>query len=320
MELIELWPLVVLLADGEWHSGEALGTRLGVSRAAVWKRLQALEQVGLRVDTQRGRGYTLPGGLDLLDAARIHEQLPPALRADMASIEVLLEVPSTNARLLAAKAPAVCLVECQTAGRGRRGRHWFSAIGGSLCLSQSWVFQGGAASLQGLSLAVGVVVAEVLESLGADTIELKWPNDLMRADAKLGGILIELAGDAAGECRAVVGVGLNLALPASAAVDPSWSDVRRAGMHADRSTLAVAVIAAIWTLLRDYGVSGFAGYRSRWEARSAWSGRVVRLSTPASSVSGVLEGVDDSGALLLRTEAGVTAHTGGEISLRLHHA
>lgn len=315
----DVWRLLELLADGQFHSGEALGQCLGVSRAAVWKRLRQLEALQLQVERRPGLGYRLHGGLDLLDA----QVLASAVPATAGRLEVLRQVDSTNTHLLQSPhCPAVCLAELQTAGRGRRGRQWLSVLAGSLCFSQSWVFQGGAAALQGLSLAVGVVLVDALEALGARGLALKWPNDLLLDGAKLGGILIELVGDAAGECRVVVGVGLNLGLPSSlrAAVGQPSSDIRAAGVHHSRTTVAAACVTAMTHLLETYATTGFGPYRRSWESRNAYAGCEVILSTPAEAVVGVLRGVDGAGALVLDTDSGAQVFTGGEISLRKRHA
>ena len=119
---------------------------------------------------------------------------------------------STNAEPMrqaeAGGAPGlVCTAEQQTAGRGRRGRQWVSPFASNLYLSLVWEFSQGAAALEGLSLAVGVAVARALAACDVPAVQLKWPNDVLHDGAKLGGILLEMTGDAAGACQVVVGVG-----------------------------------------------------------------------------------------------------------------
>lgn len=157
--LRQLRPVLELLADGEVHSGEALGAALGVSRAAVWKQLQKLTQYGLVVESVKGHGYRLPGGLNLLSAAAIEGNLFPGARRLLRELILYDEVDSTNARLLA-RMEAGCghgvamFAERQTAGRGRRGRHWVSPFSSGIILSIGWQFSGGIQLLEGLSLAI----------------------------------------------------------------------------------------------------------------------------------------------------------------------
>ena len=210
------FPLLRLLADGEFHSGESLGETLGVSRAAIWNRVRTIERAGLSVIKVRGRGYRLAEPLDLVDAQALERALSDAPAGF--STEFLNECESTNTVLLArarsgAPHASVLFCEHQSAGRGRRGKDWQSGIGTGLTFSLLWRFQEGAGQLSGLSLAVGVAIARALGSVGFDQVQLKWPNDLLLGGHKLGGILIEVSGDYLGPSAAVIGVGLNMRLP-----------------------------------------------------------------------------------------------------------
>ncbi len=206
--------LMRLLSDGEVHSGEQLGEALGISRAAVWKQLKKLEALGVEVVAVKGRGYQLSQRLEPLEGAKIVERLPAQARHHLARLFVEDQLPSSNEYLRqrfeqGAGHGEVCLVELQTAGRGRRGRVWSTPWGQSLMLSLGWRFESGIAVLEGLSLAVGVVVAQVLEQHGVAP-KLKWPNDILLSEqgdgpgdelGKLAGILIEVTGDAAGPAK-----------------------------------------------------------------------------------------------------------------------
>jgi BirA family biotin operon repressor/biotin-[acetyl-CoA-carboxylase] ligase len=321
----QLQNLLGVLADGEYHSGRELGELLGVSRTAVWKHLQKLSELGVTLHSGRGRGYCLPGGLELLNAEAIAAQLPtfePPL-----ALEVLPLVDSTNSRLMreAERLPSgtVCLAEQQSAGRGRRGRAWVSPFARNLYLSVLWHFDGGAAELEGLSLAVGVGIAEALESFGVAGVTLKWPNDVLANGRKLAGILLEMSGDAAGACQLVVGVGINIEMTAVAAqaIDQPWCDV--ASLVAEqglpkvqRNDLCAAVLARLVPLLANFPQEGFAHWRSRWVSRAAFMGQPVKLSAAKNETFGVLRGVDDRGALRLETVNGEQLVYGGEVSLR----
>jgi BirA family transcriptional regulator, biotin operon repressor / biotin---[acetyl-CoA-carboxylase] ligase len=310
-----------VLSDGGFHSGEELGALLGVSRAAVWKQLQSLEGYGLQVESMRGRGYRLVDGVELLDLQRIQASLmttPGALRLD-----VLMSIASTNEYLVAQQDATgfhVCIAEHQTQGRGRRGRQWVSPFGASLYLSVKRRFESGVAALEGLSLAVGVVLARLLHGFGYTDVLLKWPNDLLARDAKLGGILIEINGDASGAVDVVVGVGINVKMPASYAksIDQPWIDLAALGNSAavGRNALAAAAIDALIGLLSSYERRGFADYRDEWNRFDAIAGRSVSVRLGQSTEQGIALGVDQQGALLVETQSGVRSFSGGEISLR----
>lgn len=318
--------LLSLLANGDFHSGQALADVLGVSRTAVWKQLNAMAaEFNLEVDSVRGKGYRIPGGLDLLDSGEVIAGLTNRARGLMGGLEVLDTIDSTNAELArrgeqGAGSGLVCTAEQQTAGRGRRGRQWVSPYAGNLYLSVLWEFREGAAALEGLSLAVGVAVARALQGVGVPGVQLKWPNDVLHDNAKLGGILIEMQGDVAGPCRVVIGIGLNVVMPAAAAsaIDQAWTDVATitGGRQPRRSELLAAQLNELLPLLADFEQQGFAHWREQWRSLDAFADAEVILDAGATPLAGIARGVDERGALLLETGTGVRAVHGGEISLR----
>ncbi len=317
--------LLKLMADGEYHSGEVLGRMLGVSRAAVWKSLENFAALGLDVRRQRGRGYRIDGGMSLLDATAIRCLCNIDQQFD--ALEVLPTVESTNKYLLEKisandhrRTQRICLAEMQEAGRGRRGRSWQSPFASNVYLSVSWQFDNGVSAMAGLSLAVGVVVAESLEELGCRGVELKWPNDILVNDAKLGGVLVEITGDAAGLCHAVVGVGVNVSMPALAAreIDQSWTDLAALMEETPhRNTVVVCLLQRLSRLLACYENHGFAAYRPRWQARNAHKNERVLLSSPSGSTQGIMRGVTATGAIELEVDGRIEEFIGGELSLRV---
>lgn len=313
------WPLIELLADGQSHSGEFLGQQLGVSRAAIWKMVQQLQAAGLAVESVRGRGYCVAGGINLLNASLITSQLSVAARHCVSRLDVMQQVGSTNTVL--AGEPfgngAVMLAEQQTAGRGRRGRNWLSPLASNLYLSVRWHFTAGIASLEGLSLAVGVALAEALSFHGVDNIELKWPNDLWLNGKKLGGVLVEIGGDVNGECYAIVGVGLNVSMPQgfAANIDQPWSDLASAGVKDSRNDLAASLISHLIQLLSHYQRKGFNHYREAWLARNALANKLVNV-TGAEELAGRVSGITEAGGLILQTPKGEQVVNGGEVSVR----
>ncbi len=318
--------LLQLLADGEFHSGQELADTLGVSRTAIWKQLAKLELDGLTFESVKGKGYRLVGGIELLDQVRILADLQQPVRKQLKELVVADTIDSTNAeilrRLTAGEAASglVCTAEQQSAGRGRRGRQWISPYGGNIYLSLGWEFAGGAAALEGLSLAVGVAVSEALASLGVTEVALKWPNDLLHGESKLGGVLIEMVGDAAGPCAVVVGIGINVKMPPAAAadIDQQWTDLVTiaAGRELGRNEVLAAMLNQLLPLLHQYEVLGFAHWRERWLALDVHADQPVVVTSGSRKISGIARGIDTTGALLLETELGINPVHGGEVSLR----
>jgi len=318
-----------LLGDGEIHSGAAIGEALGISRAAVWKQLKKLADLGLEMQSVKGSGYRIPGGVELLSADAISARVATAANAIApAQVIVLDSVDSTN-NYLKSKFEGrdgngiVCLAEQQTAGRGRRGRTWVSPYARNLYFSTIWTFSGGASTLEGLSLAVAVAVRRALaEVVGTSEVKLKWPNDLLLGGRKVGGILLEMLGDPAGICQVVIGVGLNVGMgrgfgPASGSdqISQPWADLREFA-PVSRNGLAAALICHLLPLLDTYQARGFRAYRAEWQGADAFADALIQLQTPAGSVIGRSRGVDASGAICLESDGVIRSYFGGEVSLR----
>jgi BirA family transcriptional regulator, biotin operon repressor / biotin---[acetyl-CoA-carboxylase] ligase len=318
--------LLHLLADGEFRSGQELADVMGVSRTAVWKQVnRVVAEWDITVEAVKGKGYRIPGGFDLLDDAQIREALDARPLDLLSRLDILDRVDSTNAEVLrraeqGGSSGLVCTAEQQTAGRGRRGRSWVSPYGSNLYLSLLWEFSQGAAALEGLSLAVGVGVARALRACDIPDVRLKWPNDILHGGAKLGGILLEMSGDAAGSCRVVIGVGLNVAMPkaAAASIEQAWTDIRAITPtpEPDRNSLLAALLNELLPLAADFEQEGFGYWREQWQALDAFADTPVVLTTGSGQLAGVARGVDERGALQLETAGGIQAIYGGEISLR----
>ena len=314
------------LKDGKFHSGESLGELLGVSRTAVWKQLQKLEEIGLQVESVKGTGYRVANGIDLLVKDDITAHLRESNRNEPRSVELFQSLDSTNKYLQEQAEKSGCsgsvvLAERQTSGRGRRGKAWVSPFAANIYMSILWDFEQGAQALEGLSLAVGVAVRRALIEVGLEDVRLKWPNDIYIGNKKLGGILLEMIGDPAGHCSVVIGVGINVSMPASIAVniDQPWTDCcSESDAPIARSRLAALLIDNIFDILNDFESLGFAGYRDEWQEADAFKGLQGTISTPRDSVSGTVIGVDNSGAVQLKLMSGeVKSFIGGELSLRL---
>lgn len=309
--------LLRLLADGQFHSGEQLGEQLSVSRAAVGKHVQALKALGLEVYSVSGKGYRLAVPLQLLDQTRLSEALAPN-RAELVPV-----IGSTNQHwfdvLSRLEKGDICVAECQTAGRGRRGRQWISPFGGQLIMSMYWRLEQGMAAAMGLSLVVGIAVVEALEAQGFAGVELKWPNDLYLNGRKLAGILVEMSGTAGGPCQLVIGMGLNLLLPRSEQerIDQPWAELAELGNIEDRNGLVIAVANHMQRSLVLFEREGIAAFREQWNRLDYFNGKAVRVLMGEQQIHGIARGIDAQGALLLELPNGETQRfLGGEISLR----
>ena len=308
--------LISILADAEFHSGEQLGERLGMSRAAINKHIQTLRDWGVDVFTVPGKGYSLPEPIQLLDEEQIARQI------EHGRVTVLPVIDSTNQylldRLSELQSGDACVAEYQQAGRGRRGRKWFSPFGSNLYLSMYWRLEQGPAAAIGLSLVIGIVIAEVLQSLGADKVRVKWPNDLYLQDRKLSGILVELTGKTGDAAQIVSGAGINLMMRRveSDVVNQGWISLQEAGISIARNTLAACLIKELRAGFKLFENEGLAPYLTRWEKLDNFINRPVKLIIGDKEIFGISRGIDAQGALLLEQDGMVKPWIGGEISLR----
>ena len=315
------------LADGRFHSGQELARDLGVSRSAVWKAAGALRELGATLHAVRNRGYRLPSGRDALDAGRIRSQLPPEAREHVRDIQAVWTVDSTNSALLARPNPPcgkseILLAEYQTAGRGRRGRAWLAPPGGAICLSLSWTFREVPRDLGALGLVVGVCILRARRAAGLTDLNLKWPNDVLFEGRKLGGVLIELRAEGAGNACVVIGMGLNVALgaPLLEAIGRTGvlaTDLVGAGLtHPSRNALAAALIAEVLRALPVFEAEALRPFVEEWRAADALRARPIEVRAIGSIARGLARGIDLHGALLLETPQGVRRFVSGDVTVR----
>jgi len=316
--------LLILLSDGDYHSGEELGQAMGISRTAVWKQVNKLSELGVSIHSVKSKGYRIEGGLDLLHEEKLREQFSQNSIEQCSQLIVERSIPSTNGYVkeqaeIANATGLAILAEQQTAGRGRRGRTWVSPFGCNVYLSVAWGFDSGIEAIEGLSLAVGVSVCRALKRCGIEGVQLKWPNDLLWGQRKVGGILLEVVGDPTGFCQVVIGIGLNVGMDnkASAGIDQAWANIDEvAGKKVARNVLAGSVLDELFSLLKDYEQVGFLSYQEEWQAHDAYADQPVRLSMVSKQVEGVARGVSGSGALQLEVDGDLLEFSGGEISMR----
>jgi BirA family biotin operon repressor/biotin-[acetyl-CoA-carboxylase] ligase len=316
--------LLSALSSERAISGTELAARFGVTRAAIWKQIESLRELGIGIEAAAGAGYRLVWPIELLDATIIRAGMPLAQRDRLSELDIRWQVDSTNSELMRRAADValdriVCLAETQSAGRGRRGRSWYSPLAGNVYCSVLRRFPHGMAGLSGLSLAVGVAVIRALADCGIDDIGLKWPNDVLAHGKKLGGILVELGGEFLGPCHAVIGVGINLRLHAADdAIEQPWTDLAILcdATPPSRNRLAAHLIARLLDALDDFAMHGFAAFVDTYAQHDLLVGKAIRLSTPQGSQDGIAMGVDARGALRMSESGEIRSYDSVEVSVR----
>lgn len=320
--------LVELLSDGLTHSGRSLGGDLGISRAAVHKHITGLRELGLDVQGVVGGGYCLSKPLELLDREKITTNLADNISAKIDRFELTWSIPSTNDFLVEAiknrkvtSSGAVCLTEHQSSGRGRRGKFWVSPFASNLYLSIAWRFEDGTSVLDGLSLSLAMQLVQSLQrAFNLSDLKIKWPNDIVLKGQKLGGILIDVMGEAAGPCWVVVGLGINVLEESQVMrqIDQPWvglSALLEGGVS--RNYLASIALNAIVNTLMMHESQGFAIENNEWKKYDAYFGKQVFVIRGDGDVfSGVSKGISRTGCLVVDVDGVSRIVSAGEVSLR----
>lgn len=317
--------LLAALAPGQPVSGARLAGTAGLTRAAIWKQVEALRARGLPVESRGAAGYCLPWPVEMLDATAIRAAVPASVRSRLGALEVHWELDSTSSELQrrGAQAPDLAMVfaETQTAGRGRRGRTWLSPPGLNIYLSCLKRFDGGLGALSGLSLAVGTIVLRALDALGIAGAGLKWPNDVLTGDGKLAGILVELSGEYQGPCAAVIGIGLNLRLTDGLREQAGQPVADLAGLCGgdppSRNDVAGALVEQLARGLLQFETEGFAAFVDDYARHDLLRDRPLTLSGAHETFHGTGGGVDARGALRVRAADGsVRAVDSADVTVR----
>ncbi|PJE80765.1 Bifunctional ligase/repressor BirA [invertebrate metagenome] len=316
--------LLNLLSDGKFHSGEDIGQNLGISRAAVWKKIRTLRSLGLSLESVKGTGYRLPVGLKLLDQHKIQAQLNSDI-LPLLTLHTDIVAESTNdwVRQIAAEHPDknlhVCTVEYQSQGRGRRGRQWINPFGSTIALSLYWKLNQGLSQLEGLSLAIGLSVLKSLQSSGVEPLQLKWPNDILCHRKKLCGILLEASGDPNGESEVIIGIGINVLLneeQLTSLGQPATDITHACGFPISRNQLIAHLLNHLIPTLKQYEQKGFQPFRQEWCRHDAFFGQQVTLNMTRCQLTGTEQGVNELGQILLEIDNEIRAFSAGEVSLR----
>ncbi len=319
--------LLNILADGEFHSGTELAQQVAISRSAIWKQLQALEDLGVDLIAVTGKGYRLQQPLQLLNQQAVISQLAPLTQTLVNQLQIHDVIDSTNRHLLeqarqGAASGTVCVAEHQTAGRGRRGRQWVSPFGHNLYLSILWHYQNGPASIAGLSLALGVAVVRALKQLGVEEVGLKWPNDIYCQQRKLAGILVEVSGESSGPCHAVIGLGLNFYLSPQQAetIEQAWIDIASVlgeNAHQHRNHLLALLLNQLMPVIAEFESKGLSHFVDEWRSYDCLKGQAASLYIGENRFDGTIVGIDDNGLIQLAdTQGQIRTYASGEVSFR----
>jgi BirA family biotin operon repressor/biotin-[acetyl-CoA-carboxylase] ligase len=310
-------------------SGATLARQFEVSRSAIWKAINQLRQRGTPIEAITHQGYRLALPSSPLDVDGVTALLSTATRAALRDGRCAGAVTSTNTLLLESGAPPVgqfdfITAEHQSAGRGRRGRTWLAPPGGAICLSWSWCFEAMASQMGALSLAVGVAACRALRSTGFTGVQLKWPNDLVTPQGKLGGILLEMRTESAGPMHVVSGIGLNVALGTTLHEQLEAGSLPPVDLRSLAGNAALPGRSAIVAALLDHGVlamqqfaqAGFLLFRDEYAAADALRNRPVTVQGSGAPQGGIARGVDADGALLVERSGQIHRIIAGEVSVR----
>ncbi|OOF65393.1 bifunctional biotin--[acetyl-CoA-carboxylase] ligase/biotin operon repressor BirA [Rodentibacter sp. Ppn85] len=269
--------------------------------------VQQLRELGLNIEENTSHYQLIPQS-PLLNLQQISTALLP-YRVHYEPV-----ISSTNEWILQNIARLhkgdLCLAEYQTAGRGRRGRQWLSPFAGQLIFSFYWTFDS-KRSIEGLSLVVGLAIAETLG------VQVKWPNDVLFDGRKLGGILVEIANVGNGCLNLVVGVGINVSLPAKTDINQPYAQLCEIDPNAERRILVPKLIKHLYTRLTRFEKEGInEEFQQAWQARNAFSYSEVNVFTEQGILSGIEQGIDKRGYLQLLCANELRTFNGGEVSLR----
>jgi BirA family biotin operon repressor/biotin-[acetyl-CoA-carboxylase] ligase len=308
-------------AVDEFVSGEAISGKLGLTRAAVWKHVEALRAHGYRIDALPARGYRLAAVPDRLTALELRPLLNTHDLGQVIHAYGELSSTSDRAKELADEGAShgeVVIAEAQTAGRGRRGRAWSSPPGRNLYFSVVLRPELPPMRAAELTLVASLAVCDALRQAGV-AAGIKWPNDLLVAGRKIAGILTELAAEPDRVQWVVLGVGVNVNagpddFPAELRDDATSILIER-GQPAPRALFAAACLTALEAWLDTHGENGFAPIREAWRQRSVTLGRSVVVRADGREIRGTATDIDDRGALLVATAAGEERIIAGDVQL-----
>lgn len=310
-----------LLSDTCYHDGTSIGNRLNITRAAVWKVIKKLEGYGVDLESSKGKGYRLTAPLHLLNIKKIKSLL---IRPSV-QVELLEKTESTNDYLkklmVGNKSIKVCIAELQTHGKGRLNRQWHSPFGKNIYLSLLYPFQMDISELSGLSLVVALALCHAIESTTAltDSIAIKWPNDLVIKQNKIGGTLIEIQAESHGSCQTIIGIGLNVNMHIAnkKQINQPWSSLLKAtNTHQERNLLCAAIINNLIDYLERFSKFGLNNFTDEWKTKDSLYAQAIEVMSGQLKFSGIGAGINNQGHLLIKMNDGtIKAFGSGDTTL-----
>lgn len=315
--------LLKLLDQSQFQSGQELADRLNISRTMVWKAIKQLQEQGVSIDVQKGQGYRLISHFEALDKDKILAGIDSNTKIELTVIE---ETTSTNDEIakFTPEDPEnilVCLAEQQTGGKGRQGRKWVSPYGANLYISFRFRYREALTSLYSLTPLLGLMCVSALEKQGITGLQLKWPNDILLAGKKLGGILVEIKGEFNSACDVIIGIGINVNMEkAEESISQPWTSLsQETKKHRDRNVLAAELISTVAEGIERFSPNQLAAKIEDWRRLDRYYGQQLRLNLGKEEISGISQGIDTNGALLIQLESGdVKAFNVGEIENTRH--
>jgi BirA family biotin operon repressor/biotin-[acetyl-CoA-carboxylase] ligase len=311
--------VVNILNESGYQDGTTIGAKLHLTRSAVWKIVKKLERYDIKIDSVKGKGYSLLEPLILLEAHKIKRNL----RNEKIDLVIFENIDSTNAYLKSfknIKSIKICLAEQQTKGKGRLNRDWHSPFGKNIYLSCHYPFTKDVSELSGLSLVTGLSLIHTLESYGMnDHLYVKWPNDIIYAQKKLSGVLIEIQAETHGISHAVIGIGMNVNMmnDEDHPISQPWTSIQKIlGTYIDRNELAARLITNLLSYLERFNAQGFTPFIHEWIRADGLMNQTVTVKNVNQKVEGVVIGINELGHLLLQMENGeVRAISSGDTSI-----
>lgn len=310
--------VVNILNGGEYHDGNSMGEKLRMTRSAIWKVIKKLEQYQVNIDSIKGKGYALLEPLALLEMNKIKKMLN-----EKVELEIFESIGSTSDYLKSCKnvkGIKICLSEQQTEARGRLNREWYSPFGKNLYMSCLFSFQKDMSELSGLSLVTALAIVNTLKSYDIPTdLCVKWPNDILYANKKISGTLIEIQAETHGHTQAVIGIGINVNMlnDDEHHISQAWTSLRKIlGVYVDRSDLCARLANNLFTYLRRFDSYGFSVFIDEWMQADCLSHQTITLQNVNQKIKGKVVGINEQGHLLLELPNGpVRAFSSGDTSI-----
>lgn len=303
--------LVTILNDGHYHDGTTLGDTLNMTRSAVWKAIKKLQSYGVKVDSIKGKGYSLLEPLTLLNQKIIKQNISPK----KIDINVFETIDSTNDYLKKnppSKHIKICLAEQQTQGKGRLSRNWYSPFGQNIYFSCAYPFQKDVSELAGLSLVVSLAVAKTLEIYSLpNALLVKWPNDIIYDKKKISGNIIEIHAESHGTCYAIIGIGINVNMmqDESHSISQTWTSLRKiTANYIDRNQLCISLINHLVTYLKTFETKGLSSFIHEWNDMDYLINKDISLKNNNKKIVGTAMGIDRLGHLILKLKNSTIQH------------